>query len=84
MIFSGLLKNAQMQVELCEIPLAGAPPAFVPPGRDYAQAGEILCSRERFKTVPYRYTPQQLALLDKTLFGSMFSGSAISGDSSQS
>jgi hypothetical protein len=24
-IFSRLLKNAQMQVELCEIPLAGAP-----------------------------------------------------------
>ncbi len=24
-IFRGLLKNAQMQVELCEIPLTGAP-----------------------------------------------------------
>jgi len=40
----GMLKNAQMQVEPCEIPFAGAP--------------EIL-RRERFKTVPYRGTPQQ-------------------------
>ncbi len=37
-IFVRLLKNAQMQVELCEIPLAGAP--------------EIPC-RERFQTVSY-------------------------------
>jgi len=52
--FRRLLKNApacaeasagrQMQVEPCEIPFSGAP--------------EIL-RRERFKTVPYRSTPQQ-------------------------
>jgi hypothetical protein len=61
-----MLKNAQMRgarepftcrsgrqirVELCEIPLAGAPEIF---------------RRERFKTVPYRWYPQRLALLDKT------------------
>ena len=39
-----LRAGRQLQAELCEIPLAGAP--------------EIL-RRERFKTVPYRCTPQQ-------------------------
>jgi hypothetical protein len=38
-----LRAGRQMQVELCEIPLAGAP--------------EMLC-RERFETVPYGCTPQ--------------------------
>jgi hypothetical protein len=49
---AGLRAGRQMQVELCEIPFAGAPEIF---------------HREGFETVPYRCSPQRLALLDKTL-----------------
>ncbi|MBP1696922.1 MAG: hypothetical protein H6Q41_2110 [Deltaproteobacteria bacterium] len=49
---AGLRAGRQMQVAVCEIPLAGDP--------------EIL-RRERFETVPYRRRPQRLALLDNTL-----------------
>jgi len=61
-IFSRLFKNATMQVELFEIPLAGAPlppPKRLPAGRRNPSVGAI------HELPLHGCTPQQLALLDR-------------------
>jgi hypothetical protein len=51
-LFLRLLKNAQMQVELCEIPPAGAPASLSPAGQAGNPESGVATNKERHLATP--------------------------------